>query len=152
MGAAGRGGCVWPRSATAATAFAAARTSLSVTRPSGPVPFTLRKVDAELSRDPSRHWRCFHPRFRFLCGGSGRSARLLSRDSDAGARLAASLSCGGAVSFSSALADAGFSVSACSSFGSSGFFASFSGSSSFFSSVSQALSSLPWARLRLPRR
>src|SRR6266704_2281896 len=30
-----------PRSATAATDFAAARTSVSVTRPSGPVPFTL---------------------------------------------------------------------------------------------------------------
>src|SRR6266498_1659542 len=32
-----------PRSATAATDFAAARTSVSVTRPSGPVPFTLER-------------------------------------------------------------------------------------------------------------
>ncbi len=28
--------------------------------------FHAAKVDAELSRDPSCHWRCFHPRFRFL--------------------------------------------------------------------------------------
>src|SRR6266481_2256703 len=33
-----------PRSATAATDFAAARTSVSVTRPSGPVPFTLARL------------------------------------------------------------------------------------------------------------
>src|SRR2546430_2443178 len=165
--------------------------------------FHAAKVDAELSRDPSRHWRCFHPRFRFLqrrpcrplwlgsrlarlrcgrharlyillrrgrfrstrqgrprraaasgrpmgvasprvsvSGGGGGAARsgspLVSRDSEGGDTPASTSFCGGAVSFSSALVDAAFSVWAWSFFGFSGFFASFSGGSSFFSFFSCA--------------
>ena len=62
--------------------FAAARTSVSVTRPSGPVPLTVRKIDALFGRNASREWRSLHSRFPSLPLRSAASRRrgfLLSR-------------------------------------------------------------------------
>ena len=61
-------GCFGAGDTPASTGFflAAARTSRLGYAAFRAGSFHAAKVDAELSRDPSRHWRCFHPRFRFL--------------------------------------------------------------------------------------
>src|SRR2546430_2443176 len=97
LGAAGRGGCVWPRLATAATAFAAARTSVSVTRPSGPVPFTLPRSTPSSAAIRRATGDAFTRASDSCSGGrAGRSgSALVSRDSDAGDTPASTSFCGG---------------------------------------------------------
>ena len=129
----------------AATDFAAARTSVSVTRPSGPEPLTAaRSTPSSAAIRRATGEALTRASSSLFCAGSrvGRSDAVFSPRFPAGDTPAATgffsealFSCGGAVSFSLPSAGAGFSVSACSFFGSS-VFASFSGGRSFFRSFS----------------
>ena len=109
-----RAGCFPAGDTPAATGwdFAAARTSVSVTRPSGPVPFTLKRSTP--SSDAIR--RATGDAFTRGCScsrpiGSGFCCFSSSRAADTAPSPC--FCCGGAISSCSARAGAGFSVSAC---------------------------------------
>jgi len=132
-------GAVFARLPAPATAdWAAARTSLSVTRPSGPVPFIFARSTpnsaAILRATGDAFMRASSPVSILGSAAFGFSAGFF-----ASVRFAAfSSSCGGAVSSSSSSAGAGFSVSVGGFFSDSVFFSSFCsafffGSSAFFS-------------------
>src|ERR1051325_2999423 len=108
--------------------FAAVRTSVSVTRPSGPVPLTFARSTPSSAATRRATGEAFTR--ASSCSGSGRIGRSGAGDTvRAGLAVAStdfSFFCGGAVSFCFASAGAGFSVSAF------GFFFSFSSPLFFF--------------------